>query len=65
MIDIVIYKEATWFGKTYKATHTRENVSEESLEYIKDIFRRSVDAKELNWFIINDSDGNLIDAYRS
>jgi hypothetical protein len=64
MLDVVITQEATWFGKTTKLA-SQVSVSAESLARHIEFLKLSVDAKELNWFIVNDAEGNLIDAYRS
>lgn len=65
MLDVVITQEATWLGKTTKESYTYSDVSADSLARITKFLKLSVDARELNWFIINDAEGNLLDAYRS
>lgn len=64
MQNITIIQEATWFGKTTKTSYDYIEVSDFVLGQMRELLRAFVDADELDWFIINTADGNLIDAYR-
>ena len=64
MQNITIIQEATWFGKTTKTSNDYIEVSDFVLGQMRELLRAFVDSNELDWFIINTADGNLIDAYR-
>ena len=64
MQNITIIQEQTWFGKTTKTSYDYAEVSDFVLNQMQELLRAYVDADELDWVIINTSDGKLIDSYR-